>query len=427
MNIRLPLSQPDIAALTRNRPHAGGPLPRLSGSVISGHAVSGGKLHRTGKWLNACVLGLCGLLLSGCDKPEVAPISLPPAVTVKAVTPATVTLKEELPGRVTALRTAEIRPQVSGIIQRRLFEQGAEIQAGQPLFQINPAPFKADVDSASAALQRARSVLNRAQIQVNRLKPLLSSGAISQQSYDDAIAQRDQAAADVAQANATLARRQLDLTFATIESPISGRIDQALITEGALVSSTDSTALARVQQIDNVYVDVRQPATSLERLREMLASRDGSHEAMAVEILRSDGQPYPVQASMLFSGINVDTSTGDVLVRILVDNPQRQLLPGMFVRARLPRSHYDDAMLVPQQAVTHNGSTANVWVVDGQKKAHTAEVKLGELINQQYRIQAGLQPGQLVVVEGGDKLSEGVTVSTQYWGRMASATPDASR
>ncbi|NKI73916.1 efflux RND transporter periplasmic adaptor subunit [Dickeya sp. CFBP 2040] len=373
------------------------------------------------------LLALVGLLLAGCDQRD-APVESPPAkVTVMAAKPMPITLTDDLPGRVTAVRTAEIRPQVGGIIQRRLFEQGAEIRAGQPLFQINPAPFNADVDTASAALQRAQSVLNRAQIQVARLKPLLSTGAISQQTYDDAIAQRDQAAADVAQARATLARRQLDLTFATVESPIAGRIDQALITEGALVSTNDSTPLARVQQIDQVYVDVRQPASSLEQLRDMLNKHAGSSDGIPVVILRSDGTPYPMSARILFSGMNVDTGTGDVLLRILVDNPQRQLLPGMFVRARIPFGHYPDALLVPQQAVTRNGGEAKIWVVDEQNTAHAITVEPAELINRQYRIRAGLNAGQQVVIEGGERLSEGSCVATQHWKKVPSATDVASR
>ncbi|ACT07599.1 efflux transporter, RND family, MFP subunit [Dickeya chrysanthemi Ech1591] len=373
------------------------------------------------------LLALVGILLTGCDRPD-APTESPPAqVTVMTAVPVSITLTDDLPGRVAAVRTAEIRPQVGGIIQRRLFEQGAEIRAGQPLFQINPAPFKADVDTAGAALQRAQSVLNRAQIQVTRLKPLLSTGAISQQTYDDAIAQRDQAAADVAQTRATLARRQLDLTFATVESPIAGRIDQALITEGALVSTNDSTPLARVQQIDQVYVDVRLPASSLEQLRDMLSKRAGGSDGVPAEILRSDGQPYPMSARILFSGVNVDTGTGDVLLRILVDNPQRQLLPGMFVRARVPLGHHDNALLVPQQAVMRIAGEAKIWVIDDRNKAHAVTVETGELVNRQYRIRTGLDAGQQVVVEGGERLSDGAWVATQHWKMVPSATDVAPR
>ncbi|MEI7345229.1 efflux RND transporter periplasmic adaptor subunit [Dickeya chrysanthemi] len=370
---------------------------------------------------------LVGMLLTGCDHPDVPVESPPPTVTVMTAAPVSMTLTDDLPGRVAAVRTAEIRPQVGGIVQRRLFEQGAEIRAGQPLFQINPAPFKADVDTAGAALQRAQSVLNRAQIQVTRLKPLLSTGAISQQTYDDAIAQRDQAAADVAQTRATLARRQLDLTFATVESPIAGRIDQALITEGALVSTNDSTPLARVQQIDQVYVDVRLPASSLEQLRDMLSKRASGSDGVPAEILRSDGQPYPMSARILFSGVNVDTGTGDVLLRILVDNPQRQLLPGMFVRARVPLGRHDNALLVPQQAVMRIAGEAKIWVIDDRNNAHAVTVETGELVNRQYRIRTGLNVGQQVVVEGGERLSDEARVATQHGKMVPSATDAAPR
>ncbi|MEI7065606.1 efflux RND transporter periplasmic adaptor subunit [Dickeya chrysanthemi] len=370
---------------------------------------------------------LVGMLLTGCDHPDVPVESPPPTVTIMTAAPVSITLTDDLPGRVAAVRTAEIRPQVGGIVQRRLFEQGAEIRAGQPLFQINPAPFKADVDTAGAALQRAQSVLNRAQIQVTRLKPLLSTGAISQQTYDDAIAQRDQAAADVAQTRATLARRQLDLTFATVESPIAGRIDQALITEGALVSTNDSTPLARVQQIDQVYVDVRLPASSLEQLRDMLSKRASGSDGVPAEILRSDGQPYPMSARILFSGVNVDTGTGDVLLRILVDNPQRQLLPGMFVRARVPLGRHDNALLVPQQAVMRIAGEAKIWVIDDRNNAHAVTVETGELVNRQYRIRTGLNVGQQVVVEGGERLSDGAWVATQHGKTVPSATDAAPR
>ncbi|MGE4262840.1 efflux RND transporter periplasmic adaptor subunit, partial [Shewanella sp.] len=266
-------------------------------------------------------------------------------------------ITEDLPGRVAAVRTAEIRPQVSGIVQRRLFEQGTEVLAGQPLFQINPAPFRAEVDIAAATLQRAKVALNHARVQTARLQPLVKVDAITRQVYDDAVAQRDQSVADVAQAKATLVRRQLDLKFATVEAPISGRIDQALITEGALVSNTDSTPMARIQQIDQVYVDVRCPASSLEGLREALSMKKTSSDSgLPVGILRSNGEPYAVKGRMLFSGVHVDDGTGDVLLRVVVDNPQRLFLPGMFVRARVPHASYTDAITVPQQSVVRVGS-----------------------------------------------------------------------
>ncbi|TCW86868.1 efflux transporter periplasmic adaptor subunit [Burkholderia sp. SRS-46] len=375
--------------------------------------------------------GLCALtvaMLAGCGQSE-QPSALP-ATPVAAMTVAAAPLKvtEDLPGRISAVRIAEIRPQVSGIVQRRLFEQGTEVRAGVPLFQINPAPFKADMDTAAAALQRADAALERAKVQTARLKPLVEVDAISRQVYDDSVSQRDQAAADVAQARATLARRQLDLKFATVEAPITGRIDQALVTEGALVSSADTVPMARIQQIDQVYVDVRQPASSLQHLRDTLASQDGNSGAgLPVEVLRDDGTPYDVKGRMLFSGVNVDAGTGDVLVRVLVDNSKRLLLPGMYVRARIPRANYASALTVPQQAVVRAEGKPQVWVLDAKNQAHIKPVELGELTNRRYLVRTGLQAGQKVVVEGMERLTEGAAVAASDWKSPDAAAATAAR
>ena len=204
------------------------------------------------QWRLGCLLaGLAALGLAGCDtSPQEEQAPAPVQVSVMTLEPQVMSVSEVLPARVAAVRSAEIRAQVSGIVQHRLFEQGAEIDTGTTLFQINPAPFRAEVDSAAAALQRAEAVLARARLQTRRLAPLMEAEAISRQLYDDAVAQRDQAAADVAQARATLSRRKLDLAFASVEAPIAGRIDQALVSEGALVSPTDAAPMARIQQID---------------------------------------------------------------------------------------------------------------------------------------------------------------------------------
>lgn len=369
------------------------------------------RLPRTGG-----VLILAALALAGCGDPAPEAALPPIQVAVMTLTPSRADLTEDLPGRVAAVRIAEIRPQVSGIVQRRLFEQGAEIRAGEPLFQINPAPFKADADMAAAALQRAEAALARARIQTQRLEPLVQADAISRQTYDDAVSQRDQAAADVAQARATLSRRKLDLKFATVDAPISGRINQALITEGALVAPTDSNPMARIQQVDQVYVDVRQPASSLETVREALASSQAAKTSgLPVTVLRSNGTPYDVRGRILFSGINVDSGTGDVLLRVLVDNPKRDLLPGMFVRARVPRASYDNALMVPQQAVVRLGGKAKVWVVGEGDLAWSVPVELGELIDRRYRIHTGLVAGQKIVVEGLDRLLDGTAVAPRAW------------
>lgn len=365
------------------------------------------------RYAGALLAVIAAFGLAGCDvAPQEQEAPAPPQVSVLTLTGRELVISEDLPARVAALRSADIRAQISGIVQRRLFEQGAEISAGTVLFQINPAPFKADVDSAAAALQRAEAVLARARIQIDRLKPLLRTDTISRQTYDDAVSQRDQAAADVAQARATLARHQLNLQFASVEAPISGRIDQALVSEGALVSPTDATPMARIQQIDQVYVDVRQPASALESLRQQAGS---TAPELAVEILGSNGKPLGMQGRILFSGIEVDAGTGDVLLRVLVDNPERRLLPGLYVQARIPRARYANALTVPQQAVARTSGQTSVWVVDGQGQAQLVPVNTAELVNNQYRIASGLSAGQQVVIEGIDRLTPGVQVTASPW------------
>ncbi|MEH8172649.1 efflux RND transporter periplasmic adaptor subunit [Aeromonas veronii] len=373
------------------------------------------------RYAGALLAVIAAFGLAGCDvAPQEQEAPAPPQVSVLTLTGRELVISEDLPARVVALRSADIRAQISGIVQRRLFEQGAEISAGTVLFQINPAPFKADVDSAAAALQRAEAVLARARIQIERLKPLLRTDAISRQTYDDAISQRDQAAADVAQARATLARHQLNLQFASVEAPIAGRIDQALVSEGALVSPTDATPMARIQQIDQVYVDVRQPASVLESLRQQAGS---TAPELTVEILGSNGTPQGMQGHILFSGIEVDAGTGDVLLRVLVDNPERRLLPGLYVQARIPRARYTNALTVPQQAVVRTSGQTSVWVVDGQGQAQLVPVNTAELVNSQYRIASGLSDGQQVVIEGIDRLTPGVQVTASPWQPPAVSQP----
>ncbi|MGN5291321.1 efflux RND transporter periplasmic adaptor subunit [Aeromonas sp. 11P] len=373
------------------------------------------------RYAGALLAVIAAFGLASCDvAPQEQEAPALPQVSVLTLTGRELVISEDLPARVAALRSADIRAQISGIVQRRLFEQGAEISAGTVLFQINSAPFKADVDSAAAALQRAEAVLARARIQIDRLKPLLRTDAISRQTYDDAVSQRDQATSDVAQARATLARHQLNLQFASVEAPIAGRIDQALVSEGALVSPTDATPMARIQQLDQVYVDVRQPASVLESLRQQAGS---TAPELAVEILGSNGRPLGMQGHILFSGIEVDAGTGDVLLRVLVDNPERRLLPGLYVQARISRARYANALTMPQQAVVRTSGQSSVWVVDGQGQAQLVPVNTAELVNSQYRIASGLSAGQQVVIEGIDRLTPGVQVIASPWQPPAVSQP----
>ena len=358
--------------------------------------------------------------LSACGDKQTDAAPPPAEVAVIQVAPGALAIADELPGRVVAFRVAEIRPQVGGIIQRRMFEQGSEVRAGQPLFQINPATFQADANTAAATLRRSQATYNRAQTQANRLKPLVQADAISRQSYDDAVAARNEAAADVAQNQASLQRRRIDVGYATVRSPITGRIDQANMTEGALAIAGDATPLATVQQIDRVYVDVRQPASRLEMLRRIAQSGQGNQGA-AVEIISSDGTPYPVTGRMLFSGISVDPGTGEIVARVEVPNPQRTLLPGMFVRAKLPREARSDALTVPLQAVQHGAKgQATVTVVEkGQPVQKT--VTTGAEIDGQIVIESGLKAGDKVIVEGLDRLRPGVKIKPVAWKNPAAA------
>ncbi|WP_295556588.1 efflux RND transporter periplasmic adaptor subunit [uncultured Stenotrophomonas sp.] len=359
----------------------------------------------------AALIAAFALAMTACSAPEATPEATP-RVSVVTVGPQVVQRDDELPGRVAAVRTAQIRAQVGGIVQRRLFDQGAEVSAGQALFQIDPAAFRADVDSALAALQRSEAALGRSRVQSQRLHALAAAQAVSQQHRDDASAEYEQARAAVNEARAILARRQLDLRYATVSAPIAGRIDQALVTEGALVGVADAEPMAVVQQIDQVYVDVRQPAAQLESLQRSAA---GGGE-LPVTIIGAAGKPLSERGQMLFSGINVDARTGDVILRILVDNPQRQLLPGMYVRAKVPRGAPASALTVPQQAVLRSaGGQAYAWVIGGDGKAVIRTLEVDGSVDRQWLVRTGLKAGEKVVVEGQERLQEGVVVDARDW------------
>ena len=369
----------------------------------------------------ATMAALATLLgLAACSQPrEAPPAAPPPSVTVLKLQAAPLVLSDELPGRVAAFRSADIRPQVGGIVLRRLFEQGADVKAGQKLFQLNAAPFQAEADAAAAALQSAVATANRAGVQAERLKPLMEADAISRQAYDDAVAQREQAVASVAQARAALARRRLDLAFASIDAPIAGRIGSELVTEGALVGTADTAPMARIEQIDKVYVDVRQPAA---RLAALQAAGASGIDKLPVTILGADGKPSAQMGRIVYSGTSIDAGTGDATIRVLVDNPQRALLPGMFVRARIARARDAHGLLVPQQAVLRAGDgQAQAWVLDQANKANLRPLEVGDVIDHQYVVAKGLKAGETVVVEGQERLQAGSAATPQAWQRAVPA------
>ncbi|WP_448951230.1 efflux RND transporter periplasmic adaptor subunit [Labrys neptuniae] len=332
-------------------------------------------------------------------------------VAVSQAKPETVTIFDELPGRVSAYRTADIRPQVGGIIERRLFQQGSEVVQGQPLYQIATAAFQADVDMAAAALLRAEAVLERARRAHERAERLIKVKAISAESYDDAIAGLAQANAGVAEAKATLERRKLDLGFSTVRAPIGGQTGRSLVSEGALAAANDTNALTTIQQIDKVYVDILQPAASIEAVRE--AARSGMLDdasKLPVDIFAADGRRYPLSGRALFSDISVDPGTGNLMVRVLVDNPDRILLPGMYVRARLPRGIRKDVLLVPEQAVVRDaaGQPQVVVVIDG--KPDRRAIRLGDVVAGRVIVRSGLNAGETYVVQGQERAQAGETL-----------------
>lgn len=366
-------------------------------------------------WIAAALLAAC----SAQAPTEPAAHASAPVVSTMTVQPAPLEVSDVFPARVSPVRVAEIRAQVSGIVTERRFEQGADVQAGQALFTLQSAPFKAEAAIAAATLQRAEVALRHAQAQVARLSPLAAERAISQQAFEEVKTQRDQAAAEVAQAKATLERRELDVAFTTVRAPISGRVDQALQTEGALVAATDTTPLARIVQLDQVYVDVRQPAAlatpfpqaaQAPKPPQSRASAPRRAASTPVTLLRADGSEVQATGRVLFSGVTVDAGSGDVLVRVLVDNPHRDLLPGMFVRVRMPVASYAQAMTVPQDAVLRNGSDTRVWRMDAQGQVKAVPVQLGELVAGRYRVVSGLSAGDRLVTSGLDKLTDGMRV-----------------
>ncbi len=360
------------------------------------------------------------LVLAGCQKEEQAQGAggfPPPQVAVITATAETVPIINELPGRIAATRTAEVRPRISGIVVERVFQQGSIVKEGDVLYRIDPKPFQVQVDSAEATLRRAKAVQLQARQSADRQEQLKKSNVASAQQYDDAVAQLAQADADVAIAEAGLATAKLNLEYADVKAPISGRIGRALITEGALVSSTGTEALATIQQLDPVYADFTQSATDLIRLRKALEEGDLIENNSAdVRLLLDDGSAYPQPGRLLFSEAAVDASTGQVTLRGEFPNPDNDLLPGMYVRVQIEQGSEKGVVLVPQQAVQRDSAgTANVYVVSADNKAGIRPVRIGRAVDTRWVITDGLKDGERVIVEGFQKVQPGAEVVPADW------------
>ena len=375
-----------------------------------------------GLWLGAA------LVAAGCQKEGPPPQQGPGAAPVTVVTlkAEPVLLTRELPGRTSAFLVAEVRPQVNGIVEKRLFTEGGLVKAGQPLYQLNDDTYRADYASAKAALQRAEATLKVAALNAKRSAELARLGSLSVADNDRAQAALAQAEADEKAAQAALQRAGVTLGYARISSPITGRIGKSSVTQGALVTANQPTALASVQQLDPLYVDLTQSSEELLQLRrEVAAGKTQMPESTPVTLLLEDGTEYKHEGKLAFSDVTVDPSTGSFALRVLVPNPEQLLLPGMYVRARIGRGVREQGLLVPQQGISRDPKgNATAMVVGKDGKVEARVVKTSRTIGDKWLVDSGLADGDRVIVEGLQKIQPGMPVqATEAEQATAAPTP----
>lgn len=334
-----------------------------------------------------------------------------PEVGYRVMQPTTAPIMTELPGRINALRTAEVRPQISGVIQRRLFAEGSIVRQGEPLYQIDSSLYRAAVNQASANLSSAQASAEAASARANRYRPLAAEQAIAQQDYTDAAAQARQARASVAQNQAALSTAQINLRFTRVPAPITGRIGRSLFTEGALVTNNQDEPLAVISVLDPIYVDIQQSSVDMLRLRRDLARQGAAPTAAEVRLKLDDGSTYGHTGSVEFSEVTVDPQTGTVTLRARFPNPEGLLLPGMFVRASFAQATLSNAFLVPQSALTRDPKgNAQVYIVGKDNKAIVRPVTAGQTMGSNWVVTGGLSAGDKVITQGIGKLRPGETV-----------------
>ncbi|MDG9883216.1 efflux RND transporter periplasmic adaptor subunit [Pseudomonas putida CSV86] len=352
-------------------------------------------------------------LLSGCKKEEAAPVAQAPQVGVVTLQPQSYTLVSDLPGRTIAYRVAEVRPQVNGIILKRLFKEGSEVKEGQQLYQIDPSVYEATLASAKANLQSTRSLSDR-------YKQLVDERAISRQDYDDALAKR-------LQAEATLKSAEIDLRYTKVLAPLSGRIGRSAVTEGALVSNGQATAMATIQQLDPIYVDVTQSSAELLKLRRELESgklKKVGDNAAEVSLKLEDGSDYKQKGRLEFSEVSVDETTGSVTLRAVFPNPEHNLLPGMFVHARLNNGVNETAILAPQQGVTRDlKGQATALVVNQDNKVELRQLKASRTVGNDWLVEEGLNAGDRLITEGLQYVKPGIEVKVSDATNVKPAQP----
>jgi len=377
------------------------------------------------------LLGLTILGLSACGKQQGGmPAGFAPQVTVITLKQQSVSLTRELPGRTSAYLIAEVRPQVNGIVKRRLFTEGAYVKAGQPLYEIDDSLYQAQHQSAQAALQKAQATLKVAELAANRSSEVLKVGAISKQDNDNAIAALGQAKADVAAAEAAVASSKVNLDYAHIVSPINGRIGGSSVTPGALVTANQATALATVTQLDPIYVDVNQSSNEwLQLKREIELGRvEAKGSGTPAKIILQDGSTYSREGKLQFADVTVDPTTGNLMLRVIVPNPDGLLMPGMYVRAVLNEGVLSNGVLAPQQGVTRDPKgTATALVVNKDSKVEPRPIKVSRTVGDQWLVEDGLVAGDRVIVEGVQKIQPGMNVSPVEAGSQPAAANPAEQ
>ncbi len=357
-----------------------------------------------------------GAMLYGCkeQKPQTMAAKAPVEVDIITLKAQPVKLETELPGRTAAYRIAEVRPQVNGIVKKRLFTEGSKVTEGEVLYQIDPAIYQAKVDSARAALAKAEAVEHSAKLKAERYANLVKTKAVSELDQVEVEASWKQAVAEVASARAALNSADIDLAYTRVIAPISGRIGRSMISEGALVTAQQSTPLTTIQQLDPLYVDVTQSSTELLRLKKDLSTGLMQNDASShpsVTILLEDGSTYGKKGSLEFSDVTVDQSTGTVTLRAIVQNPDEELLPGMFVRARVSTGIRQDAILVPAESVSRNSKgQAVVMLVDNSSTVESRIISSGQNLAGKILVNEGLSPGEQLIVAGLQKIRPGAPV-----------------
>lgn len=355
-----------------------------------------------------------GLALSGCNEEQKGGGERPaPDVGIVTLKAEPLTIKTELPGRTSAFRIAEVRPQVSGIILKRNYKEGSDVEAGVSLYQIDPAPFQATYNSAKAELAKAQANANLAALTVKRYKPLLGTNYISRQEYDQANSTYAQSLAAVKAAEAAVETARINLNYTKVTSPISGRTGKSNVTEGALVSAGQATELMRVQQLDPIYVDVTQSSEDFLRLKAEIENGALQKEPgkAPVSLVINGGQEYAQKGQLEFSDVTVDETTGSITMRAVFPNPNKELMPGMFVRAILEDGVKENAILVPQQGVARTPQgDAQVMVVGAENKVEVRKVQVAQAIGNNWLVTEGMKDGDRVIVIGLQKIKPGMVV-----------------